>query len=255
MFGQTGLITSTISSQHQAHESIHAQTESRERQTWQMSQRGASVGAMSGTRWCLLASLLAACTLVSQSVHNAASSAQQITVALLLSHTSHWIFISGHSSHLSPLAFSSGEALPSPLELQGCKLLKHFSNVICLHSAIVITKYIQVARKPPTVQAQGNQDTKIRSLTRKSRCPNRFGEPAVGFCLRTADKTKPERQTDGHQKKKNLENPCLTKGHKRKSPANRHNKKKKKTEQSDRSFRNQSVTLTTETENSRENLE
>jgi len=63
------------------------------KQTWQMSQRGASVGAMSGTRWCLLASLLAACTLVSQSVHNAASSAQQMTVAFVLSHTSHWIFI------------------------------------------------------------------------------------------------------------------------------------------------------------------
>jgi hypothetical protein len=201
---QTGLITSTISSQHQAHESIHAQTEAHERQTWQMSQRGASVGAMSGTRWCLLASLLAACTLVSQSVHNAASSAQQITVALLLSHTSHWIFISGHSSHLSPLTFSSGEALPSPLELlKRGKLLKHFSNVIFLPSAIVMTN---------TFKLQENKTTDCPS-TRKSRQENQIAHSQAsmskpirgagsGFLRPHRRQKKQDRQTDTHTKKK-----------------------------------------------------
>ncbi len=39
-------------------------------------------------------------------------------------------------------------------------------------------------------------------------------------------------QTDRRTQKKNLENPCLTKGHKKKSPANRHNNKKSRKEQS-----------------------
>ena len=43
--------------------------------------------------WCLLASLFAAWTSTSHFAHSAASSAQQITVAGALSHTSHWIFI------------------------------------------------------------------------------------------------------------------------------------------------------------------
>lgn len=202
MSGQTGLITSTISSQHQAHESIHAQTEACERQTWQMSQRGASVGAMSGTRWCLLASLLAACTLVSQSVHNAASSAQQITVALLLSHTSHWIFISGHSSHLSPLAFSSGEALPSPLKLQGCKLLKHFSNVICLLSAIVTTNTFKLQENH---RLSKHKEIKTRKSDRSlARVDVQTDSGSQRWVFASAPQTKRsqrDRQTDTKKKK------------------------------------------------------
>jgi len=196
---QTGLITSTISSQHQAHEGIHAQTEARERQTWQMSQRGASVGAMSGTRWCLLASLLAACTLVSQSVHNAASSAQQITVALLLSHTSHWIFISGHSCHLSPLAFCSGEALPSPLELQRCKLLKHFSNVIFIPSAIVITNTFKLQENH---RLSKHKEIKTRKSDRSlARIDVQTNSGSRRWVFASAPQTK-RSQTDGRTQKK-----------------------------------------------------
>jgi hypothetical protein len=41
----------------------------------------------------LFASLLAACTRLSQSTHRAASSAQHITAATAFSHASHWTFI------------------------------------------------------------------------------------------------------------------------------------------------------------------
>jgi len=64
------------------------------------------------------------------------------------------------------------------------------------------------------------------------------------------------RETDRRTpKKKKLGKPLPNERTKKEAPSQQTQKKKKKTEQSDRSFRNQSVTLTTETENSRENLE
>lgn len=62
--------------------------------TWQISHRGSLLERhWRRSLWCLLASLLAAWTSTSHFAHRAASSAQHITVAGDLSHTSHWIFI------------------------------------------------------------------------------------------------------------------------------------------------------------------
>lgn len=62
--------------------------------TWQISQRGSlSERQLRRSLWCLLASLLAAWISKSHLAHRAASSAQQMSAAGALSHTSHWIFI------------------------------------------------------------------------------------------------------------------------------------------------------------------
>ncbi len=68
-----------------------------------MSQCDGSETVRKGTRWCLLANLFAEWILASQSEHKAASSAQHITDANLLSQESHCILIFA----ISPLRFRS----------------------------------------------------------------------------------------------------------------------------------------------------
>lgn len=166
------------------------------KQTWQISQRGASVGAMSGTRWCLLASLLAACTLVSQSVHNAASSAQQMTVAFVLSHTSHWIFIERATQPFFTFSLSLRIRNPSP-----CTGIRNRKTAQLLFQGknFPLKNRSQQHDQAP-IEIQRKQNSKVGSLTKALVCKAPRSSDLLCFdspknALSRAHKTTAERGT------------------------------------------------------------